>query len=102
MAQGVVTFVDGLEPWIKVYSFCLAALFAVGFVALIATQSRARRRLTLATKELSALPAADPLNGATQHAYHELLAAVDRLPDRGGTWWFAVASTVTRYERTDG
>src|SRR5207237_7916898 len=103
--QGAVfRFVEGLEPWIRVYSYGLLGFFVLGLLVLLVGSMAARRRLAVAQRRLRALPAlagVEAVNGATEQTYSSLVSLIDSLPDRGGTWWTAVQPTIVRYATPD-
>ena len=106
MQTAIAIFVNGLEPWIRGYSYVLLGVFGVGSVVLLATTISARRRLGAAIAGFEQLPrltgARERAQGATESTYQSLLTLVDGLKDRGRDWWPAVEPNVTPYSRQVG
>lgn len=96
-----MSFVNGLEPWIRYYSFFLVGVFLFGLLALAMGSLAVWRRLTSAGRSLGELSPVDPINGATQDTYRALVSLIEGLPDGGGGWWAAVRPTVAQYARHD-
>src|SRR4051794_16680820 len=102
MTDPLRNFVNGLEPWIRAYSYALAGFFLFGVLVLLIVSVVAKRRLTVAAQRLTVLPslsATAAVDGASEATYNEMLSIVDALPDKGVAWWVAVHPTIEGYSR---